>query len=71
MPRDGGYEAGEEGFVAVDRMGNALKLVDRLDFSKNNFAMGNNRGQDSIEFKLQLIQNYRSKTVQRYKTVWY
>lgn len=45
---DGGYEVtGEEGFVAVDRMGNALKLVDRLDFSKNNFAMGNNRGQDS------------------------
>ena len=28
-----GYEVtGEEGFVAVDRMGNALKLVDRLEF---------------------------------------
>ena len=27
-----GYEVtGEEGFVAVDRMGNALKLVDRLE----------------------------------------
>jgi hypothetical protein len=38
---DNGYEvAKEEGFVAVDRMGNAIKLVDRLEFSKNNFAMG-------------------------------
>ena len=33
-----GYEVtGEEGFVAVDRMGNALKLVDRLEFSRQNF----------------------------------
>ena len=32
-----GYEVtGEEGFVAVDRMGNALKLVDRLEFSRQN-----------------------------------
>lgn len=38
---DAGYEvAKEEGFVAVDRIGNAIKLVDRLEFSKNNFAMG-------------------------------
>ena len=38
---DNGYEVtGEEGFVAVDRMGNALKLVDRLDFSKANFGTG-------------------------------
>lgn len=45
IEKDGGYEVTqEEGFVAVDRMGNAIKLVDRLDFSKNNFAMGNNRG---------------------------
>ena len=30
---DSGYEVtGEEGFVAVDRIGNALKLVDRLEF---------------------------------------
>ena len=36
-----GYEAtGEEGFVAVDRMGNALKLVDRLEFSRLNFGSG-------------------------------
>ena len=35
-----GYEVtGEEGFVAVDRMGNALKLVDRLEFSRANFTM--------------------------------
>ena len=36
-----GYEVtGEEGFVAVDRMGNALKLVDRLEFSRQNFQTG-------------------------------
>lgn len=36
-----GYEiTGEEGFVAVDRLGNALKLVDRLEFSKLNFGSG-------------------------------
>jgi len=41
VEKDGGYEVTqEEGFVAVDRMGNAIKLVDRLDFSKNNFALG-------------------------------
>ncbi len=38
---DSGYEVtGEEGFVAVDRMGNALKLVDRLEFSRLNFGTG-------------------------------
>jgi hypothetical protein len=30
----------EEGFVAVDRIGNALKLVDRLEFSRLNFGSG-------------------------------
>ena len=30
----------EEGFVAVDRLGNALKLVDRLEFSRLNFGSG-------------------------------
>ena len=36
-----GYDVtGEEGFVAVDRMGNALKLVDRLEFSRLNFGTG-------------------------------
>jgi hypothetical protein len=35
-----GYEVtGQEGFVAIDRYGkNALKLVDRLQFSKANFS---------------------------------
>ena len=38
---DKGLEVtGEEGFVAVDRMGNALKLVDRLEFSRLNFGSG-------------------------------
>ena len=36
-----GYQVtGEEGFVAVDRLGNALKLVDRLEFSRLNFGSG-------------------------------
>jgi hypothetical protein len=38
---ESGYEVtGEEGFVAVDRIGNALKLVDRLEFSRLNFGSG-------------------------------
>jgi hypothetical protein len=38
---ESGYEVtGEEGFVAVDRIGNALKLVDRLEFSRLNFGTG-------------------------------
>ena len=28
----------QEGFVAVDRIGSAIKVVDRLDFSRKNFA---------------------------------
>lgn len=36
---DGSYDVADpEGFVAVDHMGNAVKLVDRLGFSKANFA---------------------------------
>ena len=34
-----GYKlTGEEGYVAVDRKGNAVKLVDRLEFSYANFS---------------------------------
>jgi hypothetical protein len=35
-----GYEVtGAEGFVAIDRLaGTALKLVDRMEFSTNNFS---------------------------------
>ena len=45
VPTDGGFEVtGEEGFVAVDRMGNALKLVDRLEFSRLNFGTGKPTG---------------------------
>lgn len=32
--------AKQEGFVAVDHIGNAVKLVDRLEFSRQNFARG-------------------------------
>ena len=38
---DKGFEVtGEEGFVAVDQTGSALKLVDRLEFSRLNFGSG-------------------------------
>lgn len=37
---DGFEVTAEEGFVAVDRIGNALKLVDRLEFSRLNFGSG-------------------------------
>lgn len=35
---ESGYEVADpEGFVAIDRIGNAVKLVDRLEFSRRNF----------------------------------
>ena len=38
---EGDYDVtAEEGFVAVDHIGNAIKLVDRLDFSAKNFGSG-------------------------------
>lgn len=43
-----GYKATQpEGFVAVDRNGNAVKLVDRLEFSKQNFNATNSWKKDS------------------------
>jgi hypothetical protein len=41
---DDGYKVtGPEGFVAVDRLtGGALKLVDRMEFSKQNFNAAKN-----------------------------
>lgn len=34
-----GYEAGSpEGYVAIDHLGGAVKIVDRLDFSRRNFT---------------------------------
>jgi hypothetical protein len=33
-----------EGFVAIDRIGNALKLVDRMEFSRLNFGTGKPTG---------------------------
>ena len=39
---DGGLEVTEpEGFVAVDKLGNAVKLVDRLGFSRRNLTAVN------------------------------
>ena len=38
---ENGFEVtAEEGFVAVDRMGSALKIIDRLEFSRLNFGSG-------------------------------
>jgi len=34
---DGFKVTAPEGFVAVDHLGNAFKLVDRLEFSRANF----------------------------------
>ena len=31
-----------EGFVAIDKVGKAVKLVDRLEFSQNNFNAAKN-----------------------------
>ena len=40
LQKDNGYEiTNPEGYVAVDRMGNAVKLVDRLEFSRANFTI--------------------------------
>ena len=40
-----GFEVtGQEGFVAIDRIGNALKLVDRMEFSRLNFGTGKPTG---------------------------
>lgn len=36
----------QEGFVAVDHVGDAVKIIDRLDFSKKNFA------KESIEYSI-------------------
>ena len=36
--RNGFKVTGSEGFVAIDNEGGAVKLVDRLEFSTNNFS---------------------------------
>jgi len=36
--RSGFKVTGQEGFVAIDHIGNAVKIVDRLEFSKANFS---------------------------------
>lgn len=45
IERDGNFEVTKpEGFVAIDNTGSMIKLVDRLDFSKNNFTIAKNWG---------------------------
>ena len=39
---DGYRVTAPEGFVAIDHVGRALKLVDRLEFSKANFTVDKN-----------------------------
>ena len=36
--KNGFKVTGSEGFVAIDNQGGAVKLVDRLEFSTNNFS---------------------------------
>lgn len=36
--RKGYHVTNQEGFVAIDRLGKAVKIVDRLEFSYNNFS---------------------------------
>jgi hypothetical protein len=43
LKRDDGFEVtGEEGFVASDHLGNVIKLVDRLQFSRANMTIAKN-----------------------------
>ena len=43
LQKDNGFQVtNPEGYVAVDRMGNAVKLVDRLEFSTANFSLAKN-----------------------------
>ena len=43
LQKDNGFVVtNPEGYVAVDRMGNAVKLVDRLEFSTANFTLAKN-----------------------------
>jgi len=43
LQRPNGFEVtGEEGFVASDHLGNVIKLVDRLQFSRANFTIDKN-----------------------------
>ena len=43
LQRGNGFEVtNPEGYVAVDKMGNAVKLVDRLTFSTANFTISKN-----------------------------
>jgi hypothetical protein len=39
---DGYRVTAPEGFVAIDELGSAVKLVDRLEFSHNNFVAAKN-----------------------------
>ena len=43
IKNDKGYRvSGDEGFVASDKVGSAVKLVDRLEFSRANFTVDKN-----------------------------
>jgi hypothetical protein len=45
---DGYQVTGEEGYVAIDTLGgDAVKLVDRMEFSYNNFSSDILKGWDS------------------------
>ena len=52
IQRGNGFEVtNPEGYVAVDRLGRAVKLVDRLEFSTANFTVSKNwiKGWEHLE----------------------
>ena len=45
-----GYRVtGEEGYVAIDTVGGAVKIVDRMEFSYNNFSPNILKGWDKAK----------------------
>ena len=53
VTRSGDYiSTKDEGFVLVQTAGKGLKLVDRLEFSRNNFSKDIVSGFDKNEFQL-------------------
>ena len=50
-----------EGFVAIDPIGNAVKVVDRLDFSRKNFMKGESIELDFVNDLMTEARMFRSK----------
>jgi len=53
--------AGQEGFVAIDHIGNAIKVVDRLDFSRKNFMKNEKIKLDFVDELLTESRMFKSR----------